>query len=158
MDLAMPGIDGWATMRAIRAQALSAAPVAIVSGNAFDKGLDNDVGIVADDFILKPVRVHELLDWLGARLGLEWQHAPARDVPARPVESPLDWALPDAAHLRALDELVDLGYFRGIVRKLDEIEALDARHAGFALHMRGLARQFQLDAMTRIIRQGLAVA
>ncbi|HWH83092.1 MAG TPA: ATP-binding protein, partial [Burkholderiaceae bacterium] len=158
MDLAMPGIDGWATVRAIRERELSSAPIAIVSGNAFDKGLDNDVGIGADDFILKPVRVHELLDWLGARLRLEWQHAPAREVPARPVESPLDWALPDAAHLRALDELVDLGYFRGIVRKLDEIEALDARHAGFALHMRALARQFQLDAMTRIIRQGLAVA
>ena len=36
-----------------------------------------------------------------------------------------------------------------------EIEALDARHAGFVEHLRSLARQFQLEAMTRIIRQGL---
>jgi signal transduction histidine kinase/purine-cytosine permease-like protein/CheY-like chemotaxis protein len=46
MDLAMPGIDGWATIRALREQGLSRAPVAIVSANAFDKGADNDVGWV----------------------------------------------------------------------------------------------------------------
>ena len=55
----------------------------------------------------------------------------------------------------ALDELVSLGYYRGIVRKLDEIEASDARHAAFANQLRALAQQFQLDAMTRIIRQAL---
>ena len=57
---------------------------------------------------------------------------------------------------RALDELVSLGYFRGIVRKLDEIDAEDAAHAGFVAHLRALAQQFQLDAMTRILRQALA--
>ncbi|MGK2897896.1 MAG: hybrid sensor histidine kinase/response regulator [Burkholderiaceae bacterium] len=157
MDLAMPGIDGWATLRAIRERRLSDAPVAIVSGNAFDRGLDNDVGIGAADFILKPVRVNELLDWLGTRLQLAWIDAPARDAPALPPVPTIEWTLPEAPQLRALDELVNLGYFRGIVRKLDEIEALDASHAGFVNHMRGLARQFQLDAMTRIIRQGLEV-
>ncbi|MDO8375682.1 MAG: ATP-binding protein, partial [Aquabacterium sp.] len=54
MDLAMPGIDGWETIRTLRRQHLSDAPVAIVSANAFDKGQDNDVGIGADDFITKP--------------------------------------------------------------------------------------------------------
>ena len=58
---------------------------------------------------------------------------------------------------RSLGYLCSLGYFRGIVRKLDEIESLDPSHAGFVQHLRSLARQFQLDAMTRIIRQGLAL-
>ena len=74
----MPGIDGWETLRRCARQRLSDAPVAIVSANAFDKGLDNDVGIAAADFIVKPVRLDELLDWLGARLALQWQAAPAR--------------------------------------------------------------------------------
>ncbi len=156
MDLAMPGIDGWATVRAIRDEALSQAPIAIVSGNAFDKGLDNDVRIGAEDFILKPVRPHELLDWLGARLGLQWLEAAAPALESVPAERALDWVLPGTAHLRALDELVSLGYFRGIVRKLDEIDAEDAAHAGFVAHLRALAQQFQLDAMTRILRQALA--
>ena len=155
MDLAMPGIDGWATVRAIRAQGLSAAPVAIVSGNAFDKGLDNDVGISIEDFILKPVRVNELLDWLGTRLRLEWTTvvpaAPTTALAAQAVED----ALPEAEQLRALDELVSLGYFRGIVGKLDEIESKDPAQAAFVGKLRGMARHFELDAMTRVIRQAL---
>ena len=153
MDLAMPGIDGWTTLRAIREQGLSAAPIAIVSGNAFDKGLDNDVGIAAEDFILKPVRVNELLDWLGVRLRLDWTFAPAAELPEPVMLPAAGWVRPGEAQLRALDELVSLGYYRGIVRKLDEIEAQDAKHAGFVNHLRSLARQFQLDAMTRVIRE-----
>ncbi len=158
MDLAMPGIDGWTTLRAIRAlpdRALADLPCAIVSGNAFDKGLENDAGIGPGDFILKPVRVAELLDWLGARLGLVWDEAPAL-LPAPASLAPtgaVDWAVPDAARLQALDELVALGYYRGIVRRLDEIEAADPAHAAFVGHLRGLARQFQLEAMRRVIRE-----
>ena len=158
LDLAMPGIDGWATARAIRADALSAAPIAIVSGNAFDRGLDNDVGIVAADFIVKPVRVDELLDWLGERLSLAWREG--ESVPARAPEPRLlpaaEWQLPDAEQLRALDALVSLGYFRGIVRKLDEIEAADPASSAFIAHLRVLAQRFQLDAMTHILRRALS--
>ena len=89
MDLAMPGIDGWATPRAMRERGLRTAPVATVSGNAFDIGLDNDVGIGADDFILRPVHTHELLDWLGARLQLVWREVDAAvgRAPARSTNS-----------------------------------------------------------------------
>nr|WP_236675224.1 ATP-binding protein [Piscinibacter sp. HJYY11] len=155
MDLAMPGIDGWATIRAIRSQKLSEAPIAIVSGNAFDKDLENDVGITPQDFVLKPVRVHELLDWLGSRLKLEWLEAAAAVEPgAAPVPAP--WVLPDEAQLKALDELIHLGYFRGIVKKLDEIERDNPACASFVAHLRGLARNFQLDAMSTVVRRVLA--
>ncbi|HSW16625.1 MAG TPA: ATP-binding protein, partial [Ramlibacter sp.] len=65
MDLAMPGIDGWETVRRLRRLPNAQhAKVAIVSANAFDKGLENDLNIGAEDFIVKPVRHGELLDWL----------------------------------------------------------------------------------------------
>ncbi len=155
MDLAMPGIDGWATIRAIRSRQLSAAPIAIVSGNAFDKELENDVGIAPQDFVLKPVRVHELLDWLGSRLSLEWLETPREPANASAPPAPASWVLPDEAQLRALDELISLGYFRGIVKKLDEIEGENAAHASFVDHLRGLARNFQLDAMSGLVRRAL---
>ncbi|MET0335849.1 MAG: ATP-binding protein, partial [Rhizobacter sp.] len=153
MDLAMPGIDGWATIRAIRSQGLSAAPVAIVSGNAFDKELENDVGITPQDFVLKPVRVHELLDWLGSRLKLEWLESPRATPDATATAATTGWVLPGEAQLKALDELIQLGYFRGIVKKLDEIEAANPACASFVAHLRGLARNFQLDAMSALLRR-----
>ncbi|MEO8155607.1 MAG: ATP-binding protein, partial [Rhizobacter sp.] len=155
MDLAMPGIDGWATIRAIKARQLSAAPIAIVSGNAFDKELENDVGITPHDFVLKPVRVNELLDWLGARLNLEWLEVPREPAHANAPPAAAHWVLPDEAQLRSLDELISLGYFRGIVKKLDEIEGENAAHASFVDHLRGLARNFQLDAMSGLVRRAL---
>jgi CheY-like chemotaxis protein len=151
MDLAMPGLDGWGTLRQIRLRGLSDAPVAIVSANAFDKGLENDVGVRSEDFIVKPVRVSELLDWLGARLSLQWLHAAPPPAVARPAVT----AYPPAQHLRALEELVTLGYFRGIVSKLDEIEAAHPDSAAFVDKLRLLARGFQLEAMSTLIQQAL---
>ncbi|MCW5322930.1 response regulator [Verminephrobacter aporrectodeae subsp. tuberculatae] len=100
MDLAMPGIDGWETIRRIRALgddrrcARVDAHIAIVSANAFDKALDNDVGIDPEDFIVKPVRHSELLDWLERRLDLQWQQDAAPSVLPAPVPTPVTSAAP----------------------------------------------------------------
>lgn len=40
-----------------------------------------------------------------------------------------------------------LGYYRGIMNKLDEIELGQPEVAAFVVEMRGLARQFQFEAM-----------
>ncbi|HYF41794.1 MAG TPA: ATP-binding protein, partial [Ramlibacter sp.] len=150
MDLAMPGIDGWETLRRARRMPHMRAKVAIVSANAFDKGLENDAGIRAEDFITKPVRHTELLDWLERQLDLCWLHA--RPAPA--VAAPrAEVGLPDARSLAALKELVDLGYLRGIMNKLDEIEAAQPAAAAFCRSMRELARQFQLEPMSRRLAQ-----
>ena len=61
--------------------------------------------------------------------------------------------LPSAERLRGLQEMIDLGYFRGIVKQLDEIAANDPDCTPFVNHMRQLAQQFQLDAMTGVIRK-----
>lgn len=159
MDLAMPGIDGWATIRALRAGQLSDAPVAIVSGNAFDRELDNDVGVRPEDFVVKPVRLHELLDWLGRRLALEWIEAAPEAEPAGGARSEAvaedHEVLPATEHLQALQELVTLGYLRGIHRKLDQIDAADPAHAAFVTRLRALARQFHFDAISTILSRAL---
>ncbi|WP_211222840.1 hybrid sensor histidine kinase/response regulator [Paludibacterium yongneupense] len=118
IDLAMPGIDGWETLRRIRRQRQCGARLAVISANAFDKGQDNDAGIADEDFILKPVKVEELLDWIGRALELEWVARPepsARLAPER-VERP------PAHELAGLLAALELGYVRGI--RL-ELECLD---------------------------------
>ncbi|WP_395689524.1 ATP-binding protein [Caenimonas koreensis] len=149
MDLAMPGIDGWETIRRLRASGNVHAKVAVVSANAFDKNLDNDAGVRAEDFILKPVRHSELLDWLERQLQLEWLEAPAPSAaPAEPATTDAwVWPAPDATAL--LQQAVQLGYYRGIQGQLDAIDSTQPECARFTAAMREMARQFQFEAMTR---------
>jgi hypothetical protein len=63
--------------------------------------------------------------------------------------------LPPPAQLRALAELVQLGYYRGIVSQLERIASGDAAYGPFVERMRGLAREFRFDAMTASIEEGL---
>ncbi|WP_041388487.1 hybrid sensor histidine kinase/response regulator [Polaromonas sp. JS666] len=150
MDLAMPGIDGWETLRRVRSAGHTGTHLAIVSANAFDKGLDNDVGIPPEDFILKPVRHTELIDWLERRLGLRWCYEAQADAGQLPAPAaPPPRVLPDAPQLAALLEVVTLGFYRGIMNKLAEIETQQPATAAFVEDMRALARQFQFEAMGR---------
>jgi len=152
MDLGMPGIDGWETIRRIRQQQLTEAHIAIFSANAFDKGLDNNAGIAPEDFIVKPLRVGDLLDWVGHKLEIEWVSADTPPVPPVATEPP-PLVPPPEAHLAALDELIGLGYLRGILAKLAEIEKIDPQHGEFVRVLRDLARQFQFDAMKEVLRK-----
>jgi signal transduction histidine kinase/purine-cytosine permease-like protein len=152
MDLGMPGIDGWETIRRIRQQQLTEAHIAIFSANAFDKGLDNNAGIAPEDFIVKPLRVGDLLDWVGHKLEIEWVSADTPPVPPVATEPP-PLVAPPEAHLAALDELIGLGYLRGILAKLAEIEKIDPQHGEFVRVLRDLARQFQFDAMKEVLRK-----
>ena len=149
MDLAMPGIDGWETIRRLRElwrnNPKPLPQLAIVSANAFDRGLDNNVGIPSEDFILKPVRHTDLLDWLERRLALTWLDTSPL-APAPPPQ-PRDMVYPEPSQLAALRELVSLGYYRGILNLLDEIEQLSPPCALFVDDMRALAKQFQFETM-----------
>jgi signal transduction histidine kinase/CheY-like chemotaxis protein len=154
MDLAMPGMDGWEASYILRRRQLSTAPIAIVSANAFDKGMENPAGIRAADFIIKPVNVTELLDWIGQRLSLEWiTQARAEGVRSEMPAPPTQLVYPPEAAMESLRELIRIGYVRGIQNKLDEIGALDPRYQHFTQTMRNFAARFQLDAMADFVRK-----
>jgi hypothetical protein len=128
-------------------------PVAIVSANAFDQGLPNDVGLPPADFLVKPVRLPTLLDWLGRRLELQWlSHEPVA-VSERAAAEPEVW--PSRERLAALHGMVGLGYLRGITDQLDGIAAAEPASASWVARLRTLAREFQLDAMNRLLTQAL---
>ena len=147
MDLAMPGMDGWETIRTIRRNRLSNARIAIVSANAFDKGLENDLGIAGDDFITKPVRFDELLDWLGRALDLDWVEAV--EPPIAPVAA---FVLPPVDALAALAEHVGAGYVRGIQRELDKLAAEQPQCAEFVRRARELAQSFRIDELAALLK------
>ena len=136
------------------------------------------VGIGADDYVLKPVRGEELLDWLGRTLRLEWQAAieasatsdeppiaapqstPSRVVATAGAAAPASAApgfaaLPATTSLHALAEQVRVGYPRGIHRWLDHIDATEPACGEFTRRLRALAGRFQLEAMAVDIADAL---
>ena len=151
LDLAMPGIDGWETLRRLRAlgggRLARDVAVAIVSANAFDRALDHDVDLPAEDFIVKPLRHAELLDWLERRLGLQWLDtptAPAQPPATKPPQPAMAPAAEDEA-LHALREAARLGYYRGLVNTLDDLAQRRPDAALWVAELRALASQFRFD-------------
>ncbi|BBL25832.1 MULTISPECIES: hybrid sensor histidine kinase/response regulator [Comamonas] len=174
MDLAMPGIDGWETLRRLRAMHGSAMACAVVSANAFDRELPNDVGITPQDFHTKPVRHSELLLWLGRRLQLSWQYADEAPLAqTAPVAAPetvrtdgapaamprpaaelgMDMEIGMHVDLSALRQAVELGYVRGVRQALQALEAAHPQHAVLWAQLRGMAQQFDLEGMAQLLGQ-----
>ncbi len=153
MDLAMPGIDGWETIRRLRVMRhgtpCPTMQIAIVSANAFDKGMDNDLDLPSEDFFCKPVRHTDLLDWLGRRLNLCWAETPLVALAAPITQLPDVRVYPDAVQLQALREVVELGYYRGILNLLEAMQAAQPELAQFVGSMRALARQYQFETMSQ---------
>ncbi len=157
VDLAMPGIDGWETIRRLRRLPGLHAKIAVVSANAFDKGLENDAGIQPEDFILKPVRHSELLDWLERQLALRWLQDAPSPAPAPATASP-EWTWPGEDLLAPLRHAVGLGYYRGILQQLDAIDAAQPACAGLTAALREHARQFRFEAISRELARAPARA
>ncbi|MDM7942330.1 MAG: ATP-binding protein [Hydrogenophaga sp.] len=158
MDLAMPGIDGWETMRRLRAAGWSAVPLAIVSANAFDKGpqIDGDghLGHRPQDFFVKPVRRDDLVGWLGLRLRLAWiELAPPAAAAVSTQPAGTDPAITRSHEWVPLLELVRLGYYKGIVQWLDDWVHEHPDQAAFAQQLRTLAREFRFDAIEQQLLQ-----
>ncbi|WP_349742155.1 hybrid sensor histidine kinase/response regulator [Roseateles cavernae] len=152
LDLAMPGLDGWQTLAEIRVRSLSEAPAVIISANAFDRGLDNGLGVSERDFIVKPVRVDELLDWLGRRLNLDWRlrdPVQAADADKAPLK------LPSREALQRLQQQLSQGHVKGIHQQLDRIAGEDQSCSDFVTQLRAMARQFELQAMSRLVARAL---
>jgi hypothetical protein len=62
--------------------------------------------------------------------------------------------LPAVEHLEALGELAGMGYLRGLLDKLNELDALDARYAEFVARLRPLARRFEFETIRGIVGAG----
>ena len=154
MDLAMPGIDGWETIRRIRQLDIVQPKIAIVSANAFDKGLGKDCDVSAQDFILKPLNVSELIELIGRNLALEWLTEKPEDITesgSKPSQAEL--VFPPTEYIHALSKLVAIGYVSGILKKLKEIENLDVSFTPFTEKLGLMARQFEFKSITHLLQQ-----
>jgi signal transduction histidine kinase/purine-cytosine permease-like protein/ActR/RegA family two-component response regulator len=150
MDIAMPGLDGWEVSRLLRASEAVRVPIVMVSANAHDNDPEKRLRAGCDDFLVKPVIATELLNKLQTHLGLEWIYRVALPpVPA--AERMAATEVPSEEQIRDLRTLGDIGYVRGILDKLDEIERADNRYAAFVRRLRSRVQGFRLEEYSRLL-------
>lgn len=160
LDIAMPGMDGWAVCRAIRALGLLHLPLMIVSANAFDTVLQGDTQPCNNDFLVKPVSLAELLSKIRRHLNIDWVAPATAGVPAsiapppggpQTAPSQAAWVVPPVATFAHLLQLAQIGYVKGILEELDALGHQNPACMPFVLCLRPLAKQFRLqDYMTRL--------
>ncbi|MGX5217476.1 ATP-binding protein [Pseudomonas segetis] len=149
MDLSMPQMDGWETSRLIRRNALSQAPIIVLSANAFADDRERSVTSACNDYLAKPVHTPQLLERIQKQLDLQWLHRASS--PLAPKTKPS--RLPTASDLEALHELAALGYVRGLQEKLDDIDRQSPEFIGFTAPLRLLVKNFRLDELTRQLKE-----
>jgi len=144
LDISMDDMDGWETLRQLRAHGFHDLPVIMVSANAFENQSDRMAESTCQGFVDKPVIESELLAVLQRHLELEWvAELAVTGWPALPPERPAASAAAiPARHAQALLQLAQLGHARGVQRGLDalveENPALEPQIAG----MRAMAARF----------------
>ena len=151
MDIAMPEQDGWSVCRAIRERGHASLPVIIVSANAFDLASGRQPETMpCNDFIVKPVALAELLAKVRLHTGIAW--IPRADVTTARKTRPVK-LVPSQRRLRGLLEMASVGYVKGLLARLDDIERIDRAYAPFAEELRHLAKRFRLNEVTTRLQE-----
>ncbi|ASU37091.1 hybrid sensor histidine kinase/response regulator [Herbaspirillum sp. meg3] len=162
LDIAMPLMDGWSVARAIRARGLTQLPIIIVSANAFESGHERIDPPLYNDFVVKPVSYNELLSKIKQQLRIDWVSSPETSESAPPPLPPSTpekrlvsvqpmMLVPSQEKLQALLELGSIGYAKGILKKLDDMEQQNSAYLPFTTELRQLVKQFRLNEyVTRI--------
>jgi len=158
MDLVMPVIDGFETIRRIRAMpGTGSLPIVALSASAFDTTRAQSESAGCNDFLAKPVRLEDVLGVIQKHLRLEWAYsgdpvdsneAGGKRMPRRlQVEKPLP---EDVA--RELLELARMGDVQTLNRRIDDMRRLNGGFQGLVDELAGLARNYDMRAVRELLQ------
>lgn len=150
LDVSMPGMSGWELATLIRAQ-LPQAYILMTSANAnMAPPYRKDP---SDGYIVKPIRLPELLEQLGRYPDLEWRYqdeepTQAQD-PGRNSHNSNEEAPPislDRDTRQELIRLAQIGYINAIRQKLNSLQEFHGSNASYLKELdelKSLANSFQ---------------
>ena len=157
LDISLPGISGWEVAEHISATSGRGATgegrgtaIVMASANAREFHRPDYHRPVHDHFFVKPYRLDELAEVVGALLEISWKWAAtSADEPVSPVES----ALPPAArpHVERLAELVRIGHVRGIETEIGLLANAAPARGKMISALYAALDEFDLSRVARIL-------
>lgn len=116
LDISMPGMSGWETAAALRAEHGGAIRILMLSGNAHELNAPSDKPPIHDQFLVKPFDIDMVVDVIGHQLDLRWIWSVAGEDAPPAAAAPVCDRVPAAAmpHVHRLRDLIRIGHVRGI--------------------------------------------
>ncbi|GAB3376369.1 ATP-binding protein [Spongiibacter taiwanensis] len=160
LDVSMPGMDGWHLAQKLREQ-LPGACIAMISANAIATPPDDISPPPHSAYLVKPVRVAELMDVLARRGGISWIYKPIDVPPAGAIEhhdkhNNEHHTTLTSEHRAELLRLAKIGYAKGIKNCLDKLERESAAAPPSLQQLRELVNSFQYGALIKLLEEEVA--
>lgn len=159
LDISMPGMSGLQLASILRQRKVP-GKIVMLSADARELSARDEGHGSYDDYLVKPVANHQLLEALGRHLELKWiyrgESEPASAAPVEPtvalnasatVAESVAILQPDHPLLLELKNCAELGYHKGVVQCLKEIEGLEVMSPGALTHLRQLSESFLFDKL-----------
>jgi len=150
LDVSMPEMDGWALARQLK-EAASNTPIIMVSADAREGNAEERAQLV-DDYVVKPVKVNNLLEKIAANLDLNWRYTDEirrQKINTKTKLTPDD--MPPANDLDDIKRLAEIGFAKGIKTKLDELEANNLASQFFISHIKDLVKGFEFKKIIKLV-------
>jgi signal transduction histidine kinase/CheY-like chemotaxis protein len=153
LDIAMPEMDGWQVAQQLRRRLGERAAILILSANAVDPHHMLEAERLYDDTMLKPIELRQLLKKIHALLNIEWIYEADAAPSPLPDASPLPPLLPRGEEIDELIQLGEIGHFRRILDKLNEIENAAPEYRDFVARIRGIVDAFDFKRYATVLRE-----
>ncbi|MCX7098822.1 MAG: response regulator [Methylococcales bacterium] len=145
LDLAMYGLDGFATAKQVRQQG-HVMPIIVLSANAYPSDRVKAINAGCNDFLAKPIQVSELLYKIKLHLALVWTY---QYEECEPQNVQLQ---PTSAILEDLNGYVRIGDLLGLNQYLTQLILQQPGYAQFAQQVISLANEFRLLEIKKMLQ------
>ena len=153
LDVSMPGINGIDLAKALRAAEYT-QPIIMLSADAQEHFKINDPETAHNAYMVKPIKLHQLLDIIGRFLKIQWEHADNEVSTALThSETRKQWVIPNHTYITQLIAYADIGYAKGFYATLTLADNENILDAGLIQHLYRLAKQVRYDTISQILNQ-----
>ncbi len=142
LDVSMPGMNGWTLLDALRDRNYQ-VPVVMLSADATEWAQSTEQHRF-DHYLVKPVRVAELLEQVGSLLRLQWKTRQSSGVVSGVSDTAMDRPTLDTTRLQ---QYVDQGFLEGIKHEVDRLSAEAGVSADEQAQLQALVGNFNFNGV-----------